>query len=109
MPCLEVVYAMTYQLLVSQLSLGGFDFPTPWVPHEDFFQCTTSYIATLDAYYETYLGAILSESRDLYEQETWEDMTDEEIFNTVVQIVGFYGAWGLAWVHSTYPNYLLGT
>merc|ERR1712167_265223 len=110
MPCLEVVYAMTYSFIVNQLPIGGIyaDLPMPWTPQEDFAECTFSYTATLDAYFETYLSAILAESRGIYEPSYWAGMSDEEVFVAIAQIAGFYGAWGLSWVHSTYPNYKLG-
>merc|ERR1712167_188326 len=31
------------------------------------------------------------------------------LLDGLMKIAGFYGAWGLAWVHSTYPNYKLGS
>merc|ERR1712167_537077 len=106
MPCMEVVYASTYSFISSQLVSG---LASPWTPYETFWECTESYGASMQAYMDVYLSSLLIESMEVFDGDTWAALSDDQLLDGLMKIAGFYGAWGLAWVHSTYPNYKLGS
>merc|ERR1712070_508027 len=99
---------MTYNF-ITNLIPGFGDLPQPWIPREDFSQCTFSNTATLDAYTKTFVAGLLLESNELLEGQKWEQIDSDG--GTLMQALGiaiYFQTWGLSWVHSTYPNYKLG-
>merc|ERR1712070_336476 len=94
-PCADVILGETYKIMSKSLSWYG---PKPFVPFETIDECVTSYTGTLDAYFETFTGLFMIDSRVI-------DLTDEM---DVLQLATFYSNFGLSYVHSTYPFYVLG-
>jgi len=95
MPCAEVLVSNVYESLKTNgiTVAAGLE---PFVPAETFYECTETYLGTLKAYYTTYLASDLEEFRG---DKDWE--TDWLEHSTFVL------AWGLMYVHLTYPNYPL--
>merc|ERR1712118_101838 len=55
-PCIEVLFAQTY--LYDQANGGWWgQAAAPFIPFEDLEECTTSYFATVDAYFAAYLAS----------------------------------------------------
>merc|ERR1712046_12671 len=91
----EVIVGETYKILSKALSWYG---PKPFVTFETVEECTSSFAGTMDAYFETFTGAFMIDSRGI-------DLEDEM---DIVQLGAFYGNFGLSYVHNTYPFYVLG-
>merc|ERR1712167_280559 len=93
-PCIETIFAAMY--LFDSSSYAGW---APFIPFENVEQCTTSYTATVEAYFFTYLASDIESVRQpLQNINTGED---------ALMVLGFYAAWGLFYVHQTYPNYAM--
>jgi len=93
MPCAEVVLSALYKTLLYNkiyVAVGK----EPWVPKETFFDCTMTYIGTLKAYAEAFLASDLEDFRG---GKDWENNALEHVVYTL--------AWGLMFVHMTYPFY----
>merc|ERR1711871_837806 len=95
MPCAEVLVSNIYESLVANgVAILGDE--APFVPKETFAECTESYLGTVKAYFKTYLASDLEGFRG---GKNWE--TD------YLEHTTFVLAWGLMYVHMTYPNYPL--
>jgi hypothetical protein len=92
-PCAEVVVAETF-LMMKATWMG----PPPFVPYESLEMCADSFVGTMDAYFLTFLGANMMVFRDF-------DVEDQ---GDVIQAALYYANFGLSYVHSTYPFYVLG-
>merc|ERR1711871_972184 len=95
MPCAEVLISNVYESLKTNgINLApGME---PFKPLETFAECTETYLGTIKAYYGTYLASDLEAFRGGKDwEEDWLEHTT------------FVLAWGLMYVHMTYPNYPL--
>merc|ERR1719375_306640 len=93
-PCVETILAQTY--LYDSTSYAGW---APFIPFENVVECTTSYVATVEAYFLTYLASDIESVRNpLGNINSGED---------ALMLLGFYAAWGVFYVHQTYPNYAM--
>merc|ERR1711998_785155 len=93
-PCADVIVGETYKILSKSLAWYG---PKPFVPFETIDECATSFAGTMDAYFATFTGLFMIDSRVI-------DLEDE---GDVVQLATYFGNFGLSYVHSTYPFYVL--
>merc|ERR1711968_346899 len=95
MPCAEVLVSNVYESLKTNgIQLAPMN--APFVPLENFAECTETYLGTVKAYYKTYLASDLEGFRGSKDwEEDWLEHTT------------FVLAWGLMYVHMTYPNYPL--
>merc|ERR1712072_725221 len=57
-------------------------------------------VATIEAYGATYLSSQLFEENPVYQSNNFGA-------NELLFVVMFYGVFGLFWIHSSYPNYVL--
>jgi hypothetical protein len=94
-PCADVIIGETYKILDASLEWYG---PKPFVTFESMGECTSSFTATVDAYFSTFVGMFMWDSRVI-------DLEDEA---DAVQLATYFGNFGLSYVHSTYPYYVLG-
>jgi hypothetical protein len=94
-PCADVILGETYKILSKSLSWYG---PKPFVPFETAEECVTSFTGTMDAYFATFTGMFMVDSRVI-------DLEDQ---GDMIQAMTFFGNFGLSYVHSTYPFYVLG-
>merc|ERR1711968_112317 len=97
MPCAEVLVSNVYESLVTN-GITLLADSAPFVPHETFAECTESYLGTLKAYYSTYLASDLEGFRGAKDWQTG-----------YLEHSTFVLAWGLMYVHLTYPSYPLCT
>merc|ERR1711871_167724 len=99
MPCKEALISMTWAYVST---LPGVSYPMPsdvWMPHETFQQCSETWFATVTAYSLTYVASALVEENEAY--------TFGNIETDMTHIMFFYAFFGLFWIHSSYPNYIL--
>merc|ERR1712072_805844 len=105
-PCAEVFLSLYYKFMQNQIPFwtnNHLDIISR--PFESYEQCATSYVATLSAYYATYVGSYLFESRGLIDSD---GMTDDLLSKDgIIPALVFLTNWGMMWVHGTYPNYEL--
>jgi hypothetical protein len=93
-PCVETIMAQTY--LVDSSSFAGW---APFIPFENVVECTTSYAATVQAYFFTYLASDIESIRN--------PLANIQDYEDALMVLGFYAAWGVFYVHQTYPNYAM--
>merc|ERR1712054_739384 len=93
MPCGEVILSAIHKTLKYN-AISFAPNKVPFTPKETFFDCSMTYIGTLSAYYSTYLASDLEDFRG---GKDWE--------NGWLEHVTFNLAWGLLFVHMTYPFY----
>jgi hypothetical protein len=93
-PCVETIMAQTY--LVDSSSFAGW---APFIPFENVVECTTSYAATVQAYFFTYLASDIESVRN--------PLANIQDYEDALMVLGFYAAWGVFYVHQTYPNYAM--
>merc|ERR1719502_603567 len=89
LPCAEVLLSAAAGLYPST---GTF---VPWQPTESFKGCTESYIGSIIAYFGLYMASDLVALRG------------DEFHRDPLDVITFYVAWGLMWIHSAYANYCL--
>jgi hypothetical protein len=94
-PCADVVISETYKILDASMEWYG---PKPFVTFETMEECTTSFTGTLDAYFDTFIGLYMFDSR-IIDLDTEADQ---------LQAITYFGNFALGYVHSTYPFYVLG-
>jgi hypothetical protein len=110
-PCVEVLIAQMY---LYDKHMGDAHYPgdalSPFIPHEDFDYCSSSYTATVEMYYSVYLaadiGSIPAMETDLQDIVDSNGNYDE---TELLMAVGYWAAWGLIYIHMAYPNYPLCT
>merc|ERR1719502_2416088 len=93
-PCVETILAQSY--LYDPSSYAGW---APFIPFENVVQCTTSYAATVEAYFFTYLASDVESIRD--------PVGNIQSVEDALMVMAFYAAWGVFYVHQTYPNYAM--
>merc|ERR1712146_874231 len=71
----------------------------PFIPFENVGECTTSYAATVQAYFFTYLASDIESVRD--------PIGSIDSIEDALMVMAFYAAWGLFYIHQTYPNYAM--
>jgi hypothetical protein len=99
-PCVEALAGQVWVFLQSLPTISTA--PTGlWFPNETFEACSESYGATMSAYTMTFVSAALFSENVLYDSDT----TLSEM--QTLELVLYWAMWGLFWVHSTYPNYIL--
>jgi hypothetical protein len=99
-PCVEVIFAQAF--LYDQQHDAWFSYFSPFIPFEDLEECATSYTATVDAYFAAYLASDIASVPGI--ETDFQDITGAE---DAMIMMGYYAAWGLMYVHMTYPNYAL--
>lgn len=93
-PCFETILAQTY--LYDPTSYAGW---APFIPFENVEECTTSYVATVQAYFFTWLASDIESVRD--------PIGSIDSVEDALMVMAFYAAWGLFYIHQTYPNYAM--
>merc|ERR1719453_660341 len=100
MPCKEALLSMAWAYVSTLPGVSYSSMPSEmWLPHETFQQCSETWFATVEAYTLTYVASALFEQNPAYQ------------FNNpeadLMSIVMFYALFGIFWIHSSYPNYIL--
>merc|ERR1712196_62850 len=99
MPCVEAMLSMTWAWLQSLPGVTASALPNLWTPWETFEQCSETWIATIEAYALTYLASALYEENHVFDSPfTATDM---------LYVLMFYAQFGMFWIHSAYPNYVM--
>merc|ERR1719473_278882 len=100
-PCKETLLAMAWAYIQTIPGMVGVTMPdSVWMPDESFTQCSDKWQSTIDAYFMTYLASQLFEESPAYDSNF--------VPGDLMMIFSYYAFYGLFWVHSTYPNYVLG-
>jgi hypothetical protein len=100
-PCVEALAGQAYAYAASVPGVSGMTATNwVWMPNEDFLQCSLSWVATVAAYSETYFTSYLHE-----ENPAWTD--SDNWLGDMMYTVSFYAWFGIFWIHSTYPNYMM--
>merc|ERR1711998_148378 len=73
-PCAEVAISESYKILSASMEWYG---PKPFISFETMEACTTSYLGTLDAYFDTFIGAWMWDVREPW---SFEDDADATLF-----------------------------
>jgi len=101
-PCKEALLSMTWAYIESLPSVPSSAMPAEmWLPGETFMECSADWLATVEAYAMTYLSSQLFEENPVFDANA--DPENQALF-----FLMFYGAFGLFWIHGSYPNYILG-
>merc|ERR1711988_1756180 len=96
-PCKEALISMTWAYIESLPYVPSSAMPAEmWLPGETFLECSADWLATVEAYGMTYFSSQLFQENPIFE--------DVDLFFFLM----FYGVFGLFWIHSSYPNYILG-
>jgi len=99
MPCKEALLSMTWAYVSSLPGVSYSMTSDMWLPHETFQQCSETWFATVEAYSLTYLASALFEENPAYQFNNPE--------SDIVSLFMFYAFFGIFWIHSSYPNYIL--
>lgn len=92
-PCAEAAAGWTVAYLKATVpSVDWSAVSGIFVPQESAQQCTATFIATLEAYTETYFTSALWGDEDVAER------------NPVFWL-SFFSLWSMWWIHNAYPNY----
>jgi hypothetical protein len=99
-PCKEALMGQTWAYMQSVPGVTAASLPDEmWLPYETFYKCSADWISTVVAYTPTYLASQLVTENPVF---------DSFSRQTFAFVMWFYAGFGLFWIHSTYPNYILG-
>jgi len=100
-PCKEALVSMAWAYIDSLPFVSSSVMPAEmWLPGETFLKCSADWIATVEAYTMTYFSSQLFEEHPVHTGLASDSQM--VLFNFM-----FYAAFGLQWIHSAYPNYIL--